>query len=132
MQGGEAMSKGYSIRVNIGGKSFSIISSEKPEYLADVADRVDKSISSMLLSNPALTYEKAAILSALKFCDDAKKGEEERQIADDAQKNNDEDNLRRQLVEYSKELSRLTQENKLLHKNIYGYHFQIESKHLFS
>lgn len=114
------MSKGYSIRVNIGGKSFRIISDEKPEYLSDVADRVDKSISAMLFSNPSLTYEKAAVLAALKFCDDATKKEiSENNIKEESsQQITEEDNLRKQVVEYSNELSKLTKENKLLHKSL--------------
>lgn len=114
------MSKGYSIRVNIGGKSFRIISDEKPEYLSDVADRVDKSISAMLFSNPSLTYEKAAVLAALKFCDDATKREiSENNIKEESsQQITEEDNLRKQVVEYSNELSKLTKENKLLHKSL--------------
>ena len=115
-----AVSKGYSIRVNIGGKSFRIISDEKPEYLSDVADRVDKSISAMLFSNPSLTYEKAAVLAALKFCDDATKREiSENNIKEESsQQITEEDNLRKQVVEYSNELSKLTKENKLLHKSL--------------
>jgi len=114
------VSKGYSIRVNIGGKSFRIISDEKPEYLSDVADRVDKSISAMLFSNPSLTYEKAAVLAALKFCDDATKREiSENNIKEESsQQITEEDNLRKQVVEYSNELSKLTKENKLLHKSL--------------
>ncbi len=113
------MSKGYSIRINIGGKSFRIISDEKPEYLSDVAERVDKSVSTLLYSNPTLTYEKAAVLTALKFCDDAKKaelakvGESEKSLLI-----SDEDSLRKQVMDYSKELEEATKENKLLHKSI--------------
>lgn len=113
------MSKGYSIRVNIGGKSFGIISDEKPDYLSDIADRVDKSISSMLFSNSSLTFEKAAVLAALKFCDDAKKGEDSGKAElKSVKKDIEDDNLRRQVMEYSKELAELTKENKLLRKSI--------------
>lgn len=113
------MSKGYSIRINIGGKSFRIISDEKPEYLSDVAERVDKSVTSLLYSNPTLTYEKAAVLTALKFCDDAKKAELSK--ITESEKSlliSDEDSLRKQVMDYSKELEDLTKENKLLHKSI--------------
>ena len=115
-----AVSKGYSIRVNIGGKSFRIISDEKPEYLSDVADKADKSISALLLSNPLLTYEKAAVLAALKFCDDATKREmsENNLRKDCSQQITEEDNLRKQVIEYSNELTRISKENKLLHKNL--------------
>ena len=113
------MSKGYSIRINIGGKSFRIISDEKPEYLSDVAERVDKSVTSLLYSNPTLTYEKAAVLTALKFCDDAKKSELSK--ISESEKSlliSDEDSLRKQVIDYSKELEEITKENKLLHKSM--------------
>mgnify|MGYP004636763869 FL=1 len=113
------MSKGYSIRINIGGKSFRIISDEKPEYLSDVAERVDKSVTSLLYSNPTLTYEKAAVIAALKFCDDAKKSELSK--ISESEKSlliSDEDSLRKQVIDYSKELEEATKENKLLHKSM--------------
>lgn len=123
------MSKGYSIRVNIGGKSFGIISDEKPDYLSDIADRVDKSISSMLFSNSSLTFEKAAVLAALKFCDDAKKCEEMTAAKPDTPKNDVEnDNLRRQVIEYSKELEAVSRENKMLRKSLSNLRKEYEDK----
>ena len=125
--GGMAVSKGYSIRVNIGGKSFRIISDEKPEYLSDVADSVDKSISAMLFANPALTYEKAAVLAALKFCDDAKKSEINKEN-ENSLRLTEEDNLRKKVVEYSNEIEKLSKENKLLHKNLAELRKEYEDK----
>lgn len=123
------MSKGYSIRINIGGKSFRIISDEKPEYLSDVAQRVDKSVTSLLYENPTLTYEKAAVLTALKFCDDAKKAELSK--VSDSEKSlliSDEDSLRKQVIDYSRELEEATKENKLLHKSIAELKKEYEQK----
>lgn len=106
------MSKGYSIRVKIGGKSFGLISDSKPEYLKNIAMQVDESITELLEKNPNLTLEKASILTALKYCDDANKkaesSEENTDLADE------ENNLRKQVIEYSKELRDLTLENKEL------------------
>lgn len=117
--GGKSMSKGYSIKVNIGGKSYGLISSEKPEYLSDVAERVDKSITKLLSDNPSLTYEKAAILTALKFCDDAKKSEQLNLSTEEIIDYGGEiHNFRRQLVEYSKEIATLTKENRQLLKEL--------------
>lgn len=122
------MSKGYSIRVSIGGKSYGIISDEKPDYLADVAHRVDVCISSLLEANPTLTYEKAAVLAALKFCDDSLQNNNV-DIKDKVISGNDEsNNLRQQIVEYSKDLTRLTNENKMLHKNIARLKSRYEQK----
>ncbi|MBQ3037695.1 MAG: cell division protein ZapA [Clostridia bacterium] len=109
------MSKGYSIRVRIGGRTFSIISDEKPEYLTQVAAAVDRSISGMLSSNPNLTFERAAVLSALKFCDDSQKNTESVPVKKDSA---EDDRLRQQVVEYSKELEKATQKQKQLEKEI--------------
>lgn len=119
------MSKGYSIRVRIGGRTFSIISDEKPEYLTEVASTVDKSISGMLVSNPNLTFERAAVLSALKFCDDSK-----RNNIGTGEKNNsaEDDRLRQQVVEYSKELEKSIQRQKQLQKEIKELKAQHEAK----
>ncbi len=109
------MSKGYSVRVRIGGRAFGIISDEKPDYLTDVAQEVDKSISGMLAANPDMTFERAAVLAALKFCDDARKSE----LLKYSDKNNDEDdNLRQQVMQYAKELSSITQKYKQLEKEL--------------
>ena len=106
------MSKGYSIRVKIGGRSFGLISDSKPEYLKNIAMQVDKSISDLLIKNPNLTLEKASILTALKYCDDANKKVE---LSGENNNLSDEDNnLRKQVIEYSKELRDLTMENKEL------------------
>ena len=127
MIGGLSLSKGYSIRVRIGGRSLSIISDAKPEYMMKVASKVDNSISGLLKSNSGLTFEKAAILTALKFCDEATNVKDiqndhapdsvtkvEKETAHDAES----DNLRKQVIAYSKELSRLERENKMLIKEI--------------
>ena len=112
------MSKGYSIRVSIGGKKYGIISDEKPDYLADVAHRVDVCISSLLEANPSLTYEKAAVLAALKFCDDSLQNISGKTDKTVMATKDESDNLRQQIIEYSKDLARLTNENKMLNKSL--------------
>lgn len=115
IMGGIAVSKGYSIRVRIGGKEFGIISNEKPEYLTEIAHCVDNSITSLLRINPEMTYERAAVLSALKFCDNAKKNAENKQTLPE---NSEDDNLRRQVIQYANELSEMTQRCKKLEKEL--------------
>ena len=113
--GGFCLSKAYSIRVRIGGRSFGIISDDKPEYLSQIAKEVNDSVTGLLSVNPKLTFEKAAILTALIYCDDVKKSK----ISDVGYAADDENNnLRKQVISYSNELTRLTKENKLLLKEI--------------
>ena len=106
------MSKGYSIRVKIGGKMFGLISDSKPEYLKNIAMQVDKSISDLLIKNPNLTLEKASILTALKYCDDANK--KVNLPAENTDSTDEDNNLRKQVIEYSNELRSLEKENKEL------------------
>ena len=126
------MSKGYSIRVRIGGRALSIISDAKPEYMMQIASKVDKSITGLLNSNSGLTFEKAAVLTALKFCDEASNvkniddnieddnniSREHIQTAEKTTIESEADNLRKQVVAYSKELSKLEKENKSLIKEL--------------
>lgn len=110
------MSKGYSVRVKICGKTYGVISDSKPEYLKDIAMRVDESIAGLMLKNSNLTLEKASILTALKFCDDANKKNINSEQNDCMQ--DDDNNLRKQVIEYSKELSKLSKENRELKREI--------------
>ena len=87
-----------------------IISDEKPEYLADVANEVDKSISGLLEKDPNLTFERAAVLAALKFCDDANKNMVNIKTENQEQENN----IRGEIMEYANELNKVTKENKEL------------------
>ena len=114
------MAKSYSISVNIGGKKFYIIADEKPDYLTDIAKCVDESISEIMTANKNITLERATVLSALKFCDDSRK------LQSDVDK--DEDNLRKQVMQYSKELTKLTRENKNLEKQISELKKEYEDK----
>lgn len=122
------MAKGYSIRVKIGGRSFGIISDEKPEYLTEVAESVDKSISTLLAQNSKMTFERAAVLSALKFCDDSKKYSIPHVEEKDEIKDKESDNLRHRIMEYSKELSKLTREYKALEKELKNVKKEYEEK----
>ena len=109
------MSKGYSIRVQIAGRSFDIISNEKPEYLKSIAKKVDESISVMLKAHPEMTFERAAVLSALNYCDDASR----KTISEYEKKSEDEaNNLRQQVIQYANELSAITKKYKKLEKEL--------------
>ena len=110
--GGLAVSKGYSIRVKICGRSFNMISDEKPEYLRNIAAKVNDSICTILAANPDMKFENAAVLSAVKFCDDSMK----KSSSDDVQMPSEEDNLRQQVIRYANELSEVSAKCRRLEK----------------
>ena len=123
--GGVAVSKGYSVKINVGGRTFGIISDSNPEYLYDIANKVDKSIAGILNKNPEMTFEKAAILSALMYCDDATQCE----ILKKQEENSEEDNnLRQQVINYSKELEEATQKCKSLEKELHRVKCDYENR----
>lgn len=101
------------VKVEICGRSFFLTSADDPEYLIKIADKIDKDILKLMKKNVGVTFEQAAILVALKYCDDyeKKKKKHEKQSADD-------ENLGKRLVEYSKELTRATTKIKALEKEI--------------
>ena len=98
--------------VIIAGKKFTIMSNDKPEHLRELSLDVDESIRKLIMSNIQMTIENAAILTALNFCDDIHKLKEQPKEIDE------EDRLMQQIIEYSKELSELSAENKRLKKVI--------------
>lgn len=106
------MSKGYSIQVKIGGKSYGVISDAKPEYMSMIASRVDNIISQIMAKNSSLSYERASVMAALKFCDEAYEAKEN--CPKEEKSTLDNDNIRRQIMEYSREIQRLTDQNKYL------------------
>ena len=115
------MSKGNRTEVIIAGRRLAIMSDDKPEYLKEVSKCVDNSISELLSSNKGMSLERAAIFSALKFCDDIHKMKEKSNMPDD------EDRLMKQIIEYSNELSKIQQENRNLKKIISEYEKQIKN-----
>ncbi len=106
------MSKGNKTEVIIAGKRFMIMSDDEPEYLRKVSNSVDESIRNLISTNKGMSIESAAILSALKFCDDIHKMKDIPKTIDEK------DRLMQQIVEYSKELSEIGKENKGLKKQI--------------
>lgn len=109
------MPYGNRTEVIIAGRRLTILSDDKPEYLRKISRCVDKSITELVLENDGVNFETAAILSALKFCDDVHKLEERSKIPDD------EDRLMKQIIEYSDELSKIQAENRNLKKIITEY-----------
>lgn len=107
------MVKKDTVSVNICGRSFSIFSGDDPEYLIKVAKKVDRSIVKLMKSSVGLGFEQAAVLVALKYCDDYEKKKASQQM-----KSAEDENLGKRLVEYSKELTRATAKIKALEKEL--------------
>mgnify|MGYP004503562005 FL=1 len=103
------------LRVEILGRVFNLVSgTEEASYIAEVAEKVDAKMKELKRSNPQLSYEDAAVLSALNFCDDLTAMKLSAQQAQETEA----DSIRSQLVEYSKELSNATATIKKLQKEI--------------
>ena len=101
------------VKVEICGRSFFLTSADDPEYLKTIADKIDRAILKLMKKNIGVTFEQAAILVALKYCDDYEKKakKHEKQSAQD-------EDLGKRLVEYSKELTRATSKIKALEKEV--------------
>lgn len=104
------------VRVGIMGRYFNLLSDKDEEYVNNIADMVDSKMHELKKENPELTYDAASMLTALNFCGELyalqngiKEPEEEKE---------DEDVIRTQLVEYSRELSKATGTIKRLEKEL--------------
>ena len=107
------MKKQDKVRVTIGGRCFYLTSGDDPDYLVHIAKKVDREISGLVRANVGLSFEQAAVLTALKYCDDYEK----KTVNTEKQEKEDED-LGKRLVEYSKELTRATTRIKALEKEL--------------
>lgn len=122
------MGKQYNVRISIGGREFNLVSDERPEYLTEIAGEVNKRINEIMDKNSWISYDRAAVLAALKFCDDYKNLKEEYnrgmrnanafRSRNLSAQDHEKDNLRSQVVEYSKELGKSADKIKQLEKEI--------------
>lgn len=67
------MDKGMRVYVRIRGKGFNLVSDERPEYMTEIANEIDSRMGELMESNKKLTYDLAAVLTALNLCDELKK-----------------------------------------------------------
>lgn len=107
------MTKKDKVRVTIGGRCFYLTSADDPKYLLGIAGKIDKEISALVRENVGLGFEQAAVLTALKYCDDL-----EKKLSERRERDRDEENLGKRLVQYSKELTRATARIKSLEKEL--------------
>lgn len=64
------------LRARIGGADYLLTTDGDVNYLRDVADEVDRVMSTLLKENYRLSMTQAAVLSALQFADEMHKAEE--------------------------------------------------------
>ena len=105
------------IRVDIMGRGFNLVSGENTDYLLRVAKEVDKRMRDLKNENPKLMYDTAAVLTSLNLCDELFEVISENERKKKNSKEEDE-NIRSQLVEYSKELSKATSTIKKLEREL--------------
>lgn len=113
------MEKNTRIRVDIMGRGYNLISSENTGYITRVAKEVDSKMRELKNENAKLTYDTAAVLTSLNFCDELFKLRKLNESEEEDDGISDENNrIRSQLVEYSKELSRATNTIKKLEREL--------------
>ena len=107
------------VRVDIMGRGFNLVSGENTEYILSVAKEVDTKMRELKDENPKLTYDTAAVLTSLNLCDEFMRLKYEMENDEKFEEINKEDNkIRSQLVQYSKELSRATGTIKKLEREL--------------
>lgn len=101
------------VKINICNTDYTIVSEDTPEYITSIAKKVDEEMENILKNNTRFSVTMAAVLTALKYCDELSKSVENC------------DNLRNQIKNYLEDssLSRfesdeIKKENGLLKKEI--------------
>lgn len=85
------MSEKNRVKLKICGNEFYILSQDSEEYIRTVADKVERSLQSLMNRSPNMSTTMAAVFTALEFCDEAAKATESA------------DNLRAQIKDYLEE-----------------------------
>ena len=79
------------LSVTIGGRMYTLVSDESREYMQELSDYVNASVSKVINNNPSLMGEKPLVLAALNICDELFKAELGGKVMrEKAQKNYDE------------------------------------------
>lgn len=60
------------VYVQICGKGFNMVSDERPEYMRAIAEEIDERMGKLIRSNSRITYDTAAVLTALNLLDELK------------------------------------------------------------
>ncbi len=83
------------MEVKIRGKYYTIVADEPEEYIYKICAHVDRKVSEVFNMNPRLGTEMSSILTAINMADELFKT------------GMSEDNLRKQILEYGREISEL-------------------------
>lgn len=86
------------VRLNIYGTDYVITSDEEEEYIRKIGGEVEKRITANMQDNGRISVVMSAVLTALDYCDEAKKA------------NQSADNLRSQIKDYLEESSKARME----------------------
>lgn len=104
------------VKVLICNSEYVISSNEDPEYVRDIAYRLDETIKELMLSDNSMSVTKALVLCSLSFLDEANKSERSadnlraqiKEYLDDSSSARDElDELKRELSAHKKENQQL-------------------------
>lgn len=67
------MNHSSKVYVRISGKGYNLVSGEPEEHMIDVAAEVDKKMSALLKQDSRITFDTAAVLTAVNMCSELKK-----------------------------------------------------------
>ena len=104
------------IKLTVGGMDYYIVSSEDEAYVQSLGHEVNRHLEELMRKNNFLSTTMASVLTALDFCDDAKKTARNIDSLKEQVKSATEDaaNARMEADEARREIERLNKENQLL------------------
>jgi len=104
------------VKVEIAGNSYTINTEESESYILSLGDEINSRINKLLKENPHLTPTMVASITALQFCDEAKKRRLECEDLKVKAKSaaEGEATAKLQLGEAVREIERITLENRAL------------------
>ena len=129
------MGKEKKVTVSIAGQRFPLITDEREDYILQLANMVDSKMKGISLSNPKLSRDGCATLSALDFCDMLEKERYEHTKCESDNKKlrleiknaeQSRDSLQKELAETKKKLELLAKENERLRSD--ASHLAAEQK----
>lgn len=104
------------IKITVGGMDYYIVSDEDEAYIQSIGHEVNRHLEELMRKNSFLSTTMASVLTALDFCDDAKKNIREIDSIKEQAKRATEDaaNARMEADEARREIERLNRENQIL------------------
>lgn len=90
------------LRADILGRKFNIVSNENAQYVMKIIKDVDSRMKKFKEENPKFTFDYISVLTCLNLCDELNK----LKFSQEDKENVENNSIRGQLMEYSKELSK--------------------------